>query len=134
MKNYQNIKTDHDSDCAVYNEPYMPNGSCNCGLIKPCIDGINDYLKISGPFVHEGEKDGLASAFQSGYNFKIIGEDTQYLLDEFKRTEPEYFDKLGNCYPSQGIDLYSSEMELMRHLIYKLEEIINQKDNTDWAF
>ncbi len=24
----------HKSDCAIYNEPAMPNGSCNCGA-KP---------------------------------------------------------------------------------------------------
>lgn len=33
LKNYKSIKIDHDSDCAVYNEPAYPNGSCNCGLI-----------------------------------------------------------------------------------------------------
>ena len=134
MKRYATLKIDHDSDCAVYNEPAMPKGNCNCGLIKPCVDGIRDYLKISGPFIHEGEKDGIVSAFQTGYNFKTIGDDVQFLLDEFKSTESDYFDELGNCYPSQGIHLLSPEMELMRHLIYKLEEIINQKDYTDWAF
>lgn len=134
MKNYQSLRTDHDSDCAVHNEPAYPNGACNCGLLKPCVDGISDYLKISGPFIHEGQKDTIVSAFQAGFNFKMIGEDTQFLLDEFKRLESDYFDKLCNCYPSQGIGLLSSQMELMRHLIYKLEEIINVKDNTDWAF
>ena len=26
--------TEHDSDCAVHNEPALPNGPCNCSLPK----------------------------------------------------------------------------------------------------
>jgi len=26
--------TEHDSDCAVHNEPAFPNGPCNCSLVR----------------------------------------------------------------------------------------------------
>lgn len=33
---------DHDSDCAVYNEPAYPNGTCNCMLSKPVMFANSD--------------------------------------------------------------------------------------------
>lgn len=126
------IKDDHDSDCAVYNEPAMLKGNCNCGLMPSCIDGIRDYLKQYGSFTHEGEKDSIISAFQAGYNFKTkIGVDIEYILDEFRELESDYFDKEGNNYPSYIPQQFI--MEMMLHLINKLEEHIKQQDNTDWA-
>lgn len=127
------IKIDHDSDCAVHNEPALKNGLCDCGLIPKCVNGIKKYLEDYGSFTHEGEKQSIVDAFQAGYNFKSrLGSDTEILLEEFKEIQPEYFDVYNTAYtkhiPQEFI------MELMLHLINKLEEHIKQQDNSDWAF
>lgn len=31
--------TVHKSDCAVHNEPYMPNGPCDCGAADMVVHG-----------------------------------------------------------------------------------------------
>ena len=132
MKNYKLIKTDHDSDCAVYNEPAYPNGLCSCGLFPDINKGIHDFIKITGPHIHEGERDGLANAFQCGFNFKQIGGDIEFLLDEFKSIEKDHFDKLGKKYPNTPVGAETAE--LMRHLIFKMEECLSQTDNRDLGF
>lgn len=133
MEQYKLCKTDHDSDCAVNDAPYEKGKLCNCGLMPDINKAIFDYIKITSPHIHEGERDGLASAFQAGFNFKSgIGYDIEYLLEEFKEKEPEYFDKEGKC--TAILVVSKPMMELMRHLVIKLEEHIKQVDDRDLAF
>lgn len=132
METYlQHIKTGHDSDCAVHNEPAYPNGLCDCGLIPNPTDTIREYIKITGPHIHEGERDGLVSAFQAGFSFKsFISNDVDFLLEIFKNEIlPEYYDAEGNFYKS--IKVSCERMGVMRLLILHLVEHIKQTDNRD---
>lgn len=39
VKGVKGVNVPHLSDCAVYNEPAYPNGSCDCGAV-----GTSEYL------------------------------------------------------------------------------------------
>ena len=56
---------EHDSDCALHNEPHAPNGYCNCskkaeqlqadyGRAQLGVDG-NHGFALLGPNIQEGE-------------------------------------------------------------------------------
>lgn len=52
----------HDSDCAVHNEPAMPNGPCDCGadeVPKLLADIEAAALRNSGPLARDHCEDQL---------------------------------------------------------------------------
>ena len=46
MKTEEEIKMQHWSDCAIYNEPAYPKGRCNCGGITLAMESIDKLYQI----------------------------------------------------------------------------------------
>lgn len=62
----------HKSDCATHNEPYMPNGKCDCCptyTVEPIRSRMVDYAKELGQSEHEGQTDERMDSFESGGNY-----------------------------------------------------------------